>query len=97
MARVLRAAQIHVFTWREGELPTPVEVRNALIKLVSPEQAQAHAKPTSSRPMPLIPVAEISEVLADGDRAALEAELDPRMEPVPSAFFDDLDPLPRQR
>ncbi|HZF81046.1 MAG TPA: DUF2726 domain-containing protein [Rubrivivax sp.] len=95
MARVLRAAGIHVFTWREGELPTPVEVRNALIKLVSPEQAQA--KPSPSRPMPLIPVADIAEVLADGDRAALEADFDPRMEPVPSAFFDDLDPLPRQR
>jgi hypothetical protein len=76
-------------------LPTPVEVRNALIKLVSPEQAQAKATP--SRPMPLIPVADIAEVLADGDRAALEADFDPRMEPVPSAFFDDLDPLPRQR
>lgn len=95
MARVLRAAGIHVFTWREGELPTPVEVRNALIKLVSPEQAQV--KPSASKPMPLIPVADIAEVLADGDRAALEADFDPRMEPVPSTFFDDLDPLPRQR
>ena len=47
--------------------------------------------------VPLIPVADIAEVLAEGDRAALEADFDPRMEPVPSAFFDDLDPLPRQR
>jgi hypothetical protein len=96
MARVLRAAGIHVFTWREGELPTPVEVRSALIKLVSPEQAQ-QVKVNNSKPMPLIPVADIAEVLADGDRAALEADFDPRMEPVPSTFFDDLDPLPRQR
>ena len=96
MARVLRAAGIHVFTWREGELPSPVEVRNALIKLVSPEQAQ-QVKATHSKPMPLIPVPDIAEVLAEGDRAALEAEFDPRMEPVPSTFFDDLDPIPRQR
>jgi hypothetical protein len=96
MARVLRAAGIHVFTWHEGELPTPVEVRNGLIKLVSPEQAQ-QVKVNNSKPMPLIPVADIAEVLAEGDRAALEAEFDPRMEPVPSTFFDDLDPVPRQR
>jgi hypothetical protein len=95
MTRVLRAAGIHVFTWREGELPTPVEVRNALIKLVHPEQAQVKAM--NSKPMPLIPVADIAEVLAEGDRAAMEADFDPRMEPVPSTFFDDLDPLPRQR
>jgi hypothetical protein len=41
--------------------------------------------------MPLIPVAEIEEVLAEGDRAALEAEFDGSMEPVPSAFFEDME------
>jgi hypothetical protein len=92
MARVLRAAGVHVFTWREGELPTAVEVRNALVKLVNPHEAQA--RPLTSRPLPLIPVADISEVLAEGDRAASEAEFDPRMEPVPSAFFDELEPAP---
>lgn len=95
MTRVLRAAGIHVFTWREGELPTPVEVRNLLIKLVSPEQAQVKA--TNSKPMPLIPVADVAEVLADGDRAALEAGFDPRLEPVPSTFFDDLEPAAGRR
>lgn len=99
MTRVLRAAGIHVFTWREGELPSTVEVRSALIKLVSPEQARV--LPSNSKPMPLIPVADIAEVLADGDRAALEAQahFDPRLEPVPSTFFDDLetDPAPSRR
>jgi hypothetical protein len=38
--------------------------------------------------MPLIPVPEITEVLADGDLAAANAEA---MEPVASAFFDDLE------
>jgi hypothetical protein len=98
MTRVLRAAGIHVFTWREGELPTPVEVRHALIKIVSPEvAAQAAARPTPSKPMPLIPVPDIAEVLADGDRAALEAHFDPATEPVPSAFLEELEPATRAR
>lgn len=93
MARVLRASDIHVYTWREGELPGVVEVRSQLMRLVSvPENM---AKPVSSKPMPLIPVAEISEVLAEGDRAAMEAEFDPHMEPVPSAFLEELEPSRR--
>lgn len=91
MARVLRAAGVHVFTWREGQLPSAVEVRSQLVKLVSPDQ---QPKVVSSRPMPLIPVADISEVLAEGDRAALESNFDPAMEPVPSAFFDEMDAAP---
>jgi hypothetical protein len=41
--------------------------------------------------MPLIPVAEIEEVLSAGDRAAAEAAFDPAMEPVPSGFYDELE------
>jgi hypothetical protein len=91
MGRVLKAARIQVHVWREGELPNLSHVRAALAPLAGP--AAAGVKPAQTRPMPLIPVAEISEILADGDRAALEAEMDPSMEPVPSAFFDDLEPL----
>lgn len=91
MARVLRSAGIHVITWREGELPTAAEVRFAMAAVVG-GVAATHAKATTSRPMPLIPVGDISEVLAEGDRAALEAEMDASMEPVPSAFFEELEP-----
>jgi len=94
MTRVLRTAGIHVITWREGDLPAPAEVRHALAKLVAPIDTR---KATSSRPMPLIPVAEISEILADGDRAAMESALDASMEPVPSAFFEELEPAPAPR
>ncbi len=94
MTRVLRKAGVHVLTWREDELPTPAEVRHAMTAVVGGSAAAAAAlsasRATTSRPMPLIPVAEISEILADGDRAALEAE-DPSMEPVPSAFFEELE------
>ena len=50
--------------------------------------------PGCARP---IPVADIAEVLADGDRAALEAEMDASMEPVPSGFFDDFEPATSAR
>ena len=95
MTRVLRKAGVHVLTWREDELPTPVEVRHAMTAVVGGSAAAAAAalaaRGTTSRPMPLIPVGDISEILADGDRAALEAELDASMEPVPSAFFEELE------
>jgi hypothetical protein len=92
MARVLRKAGVHVITWREGELPTAVEVRHAMTAVVGGAAVVNKAAATVSRPMPLIPVADISEVLADGDRAAMDAALDPDMEPVPSAFFEELEP-----
>jgi hypothetical protein len=98
MARVLRAAGVHVFDWREGELPSASEVRHVMAKLVGAKVDLS--KGVTSRPMPLIPVAEMAEVLADGDRAAAEAAFDPAMEPVPSAFFEELegaDPEPARR
>jgi hypothetical protein len=89
MARVMRAANIHVHVWREGALPSAAEVRTAMTQVLGP--AANGMKTTNSRPMPFIPVAEISEVLAEGDRAALEASFDASMEPVPSGFYDDIE------
>ena len=87
MARVMRAANIPVHVWREGALPSKADVRTAMAQVIGP--ATAGFKPTHSRSMPLIPVAEMSELLTDGDRAALEAAFDPTMEPVPSGFYDE--------
>lgn len=95
MARVLRAAGIQVHVWREGELPSLTHVRGSLSALAGPAAAGIKASP--SRPMPLIPVAEMSEILADGDRAAQEAAMDASMEPVPSGFYDDLEPASSAR
>ena len=86
LGRVLKAAGIRVHVWREGELPSLAEVRSALAAELAPPAASA-PRPTPSRPMPLIPIADIHEVLAAGDEAAYDAA----MEPVPSSFFDDLD------
>ncbi|MDH5338800.1 MAG: DUF2726 domain-containing protein [Rubrivivax sp.] len=87
LARVLRAAGIKVLIWREGNLPVAGEVRSTLTAALSSPGVALDA-PESSRPMPLIPVPEIEEILADGDA------MDHSMEPVPSGFFDDLEPSP---
>ncbi|MEO7850674.1 MAG: DUF2726 domain-containing protein [Rubrivivax sp.] len=94
MAAVLKAAGISVLVWGEGLLPSASEVRSLLgaeLDRASASGAAAQAKTGPSRPMPLIPVAEMEELLAHGDQAALDMS----MEPVPSAFFDDLDLLPQ--
>jgi hypothetical protein len=90
MARVLREAGVHVITWREGELPSPSQVRSTLAPLLAPSLPGKVARPITSQPMPLIPVPEIEEILADGDRAAELA--DPNLEPVPSGFLEELQP-----
>ncbi|MDZ7589119.1 MAG: DUF2726 domain-containing protein [Rubrivivax sp.] len=95
LGRVLKAAGIQVLVWREGELPSVSHVRSSMAAVIG--APATGARPATSRPMPLIPVADIAEVLADGDRAALEAELDASMEPVPSGFFDEFEPAPSAR
>ena len=92
MAKVLRAAGISVHTWTEGDLPSAAEIRTLLgAELQRRINPAAAAKATPSRPMPLIPVAEIEELLAHGDQAALDMTL----EPVPSAFFEDSELSPQ--
>ena len=97
MAKVLKAAGIMVQVWNEGQLPTASNVRALFGAELERSVAQAvpvsQTRPTSSRPMPLIPVAEMEELLAEGDLAAQDMS----MEPVPSAFFDDLDRCPKRR
>ena len=94
MARVLKAAGILVQVWYEGAMPSTSSVRQNLAALVGPAAEGMKLGPL--RPMPLIPVAEMEEVLAQGDLAAASAEQD-AMEPVPSAFFDDMLPQTHRR
>lgn len=92
MTALLRKAGIKVLSWQEEALPDVSMARHQLLPLLTASQAtrsQVHdvareATP-SSRPMPLIPVAEI---LAEGDNDREDA-----MEPVPSALFDDFEPV----
>jgi hypothetical protein len=88
LGRVLREAGVRVVTWREGELPSAIEVRHSFNAVLASVGAKRFAP---SGPTPLIPVPEIAEILADGDRAAAEAHFEPGMEPVASAFLDELE------
>jgi len=88
MSRVLRQAGVHVVTWREGELPDVPEARAAMTPLLQP--GGTAPKSLGSRPMPLIPVAEMQEILADGDERAAAVD-DVAHEPVPSGYFDDFE------
>lgn len=91
MVRVLRAAGIAVHVWQEDDMPSVGEIRTVLggeFSRSMPESAHAARSGPASRPSPLIPVADITELLAAGDA---EAERTDAMEPVPSGFFDDLE------
>lgn len=90
MARVLRAAHINVLTWSELSLPTVAEVRAQMAPILRDGPHAMNLQGSGSRPMPLLPVAEMEEILAHGDALAH----DTAMEPVSSTLFDDLDALP---
>jgi len=85
--RVVQAAGIPVHVWAEDAMPSVAEAR-ALFKPKSADDAAEEWKQVGSHGQPLIPVAEIQEVLADGDDAWAH---DPLHDPVASGFFDDLD------
>jgi hypothetical protein len=93
MARVLRAAGIAVHVWSETRLPSAAEIRAQLGAELQRRAGarQAGAGGAIAKQAPIIPVAEIEEMLAAGDAAAADASL----EPVPSAFFDDMEAQPR--
>jgi len=92
MARVLKAAGIEVQVWGEDHLPSAAEVRSLLGSVLDRQAGSVpQAKATASRPMLLIPVAEMEELLLPGDAAAQDTSY----EPVPSAFFDEFEPAPQ--
>lgn len=88
MTTLLRKAGIKVLSWQEEALPDLAMARSQLLPMLAAPSPNRETAP-SSRPMPLIPVAEI---LAEGD----SDHEDQAMEPVPSAMFDDYEPVPVQ-
>lgn len=92
MVRVLRAAGITVHVWRQDKLPEVADVRAQLDALLSTHPARPAGMQGSWGPvsgaMPLIPVPDITEMLAEGDAIAAQVEL---ADPVSSGFFDDLE------
>lgn len=95
MSRVLKAAGVKVFVWREQAIPTPEAARDQIIQRTGvPDATQPPitiGTPKALRPANLtvgsgkIPV---PEVLAE---TAID---EPRREPPPSTWFDDLDSGP---
>jgi hypothetical protein len=100
MSRVLKAAGIKVFQWRDESIPTPEAARDQVMQRVGdlkmPSAAADISTPMSGRTAApgTIPVPEV--VLAD-----LPDDDGPRREPPSSTWFDDLDsgrvPLERER
>lgn len=90
LVEVLRAAGVTVYEWNEDELPSIPEVRELFASRSAGHKDSASIDARGKR---LIPVPEIAEVLADGDVTDYG-----QLEPVPSAFYDDLDePQPQRR
>ena len=90
LVEVLRAAGVTVHEWNEDALPSVAQAREHFM----PKMAVAAdtVAPVTAGGRTLLPVAEIQEVLADGDTTDYG-----QLEPVPSGFFEDEDPrLARQ-
>lgn len=90
MTRVLKAAGVKVFSWREEALPTPPAARDMILQrtgVPAPAPADEPAVPVAAqRPVSTSPAGiPLPEVLAVADDAS------PRQEPPPSTWFDDLD------
>lgn len=90
MARVLKAAGVKVFVWREVAIPTAAVAREQLIQRLG-EVSTAAPEPDAASPHSLRPATmgngklPVPEVVAEIDDDG------PRREPPPSTWFDDLD------
>jgi Protein of unknown function (DUF2726) len=87
MSRVLKAAGVKVFVWREESLPQPAAARDQVIQRVGEIKPASAVELTTPRPVrPPATDARgvpIPEVVTEDDG--------PRREPPPSTWFDDLD------
>ncbi len=89
MTRVLKAAGVKVFLWREESLPSVEFARDQITQRIGDVEEAGARKPeiiepkVPSRPTPgSIPVPEVLNMPFDDE---------PRREPPPSTWFDDLD------
>jgi hypothetical protein len=89
MTRVLKTAGVKVFVWREESLPSPELARDQItqrigdIEEAGAKRPEIHEPKPPTRPAPgSIPVPEVLNVPFDDE---------PRREPPPSTWFDDLD------
>ncbi len=91
MERVLKAAKVPVYNWRETELPSISDIRNSMATLLP---APAASMPSPSQSMPLD---RPNSGFAESQRGAPRSIFDPAMEPVSSAFVEDFVPTQAPR
>jgi hypothetical protein len=89
MTRVLKASGVKVFVWREEALPAPDVARDQITQRLgdldeaAAKKADDAERRSAARPAPgSIPVPEVVTLPVDDE---------PRREPPPSTWFDDLD------
>ena len=85
LVEILRAAGVTVHEWNEDDLPSVVDARALFLPKPATAAEQEVAVTRGGRT--LLPVADIHEMLADGDATDYG-----QLEPVPSGFFEDEDP-----
>ena len=93
MSRVLKAAGVKVFIWREQAIPTPEAARDQIIQRTGVPDAKPEPASIGTSKVPQapgrgngkIPVAEVVAETPDDT---------PRLEPPSSTWFDDLDSGP---
>jgi hypothetical protein len=83
LVQVLRAAGVQVLEWDEDALPDVVQAREVFIQKPAAKDAPDRIDAVGRR---MLPVPEIAEVLADGDATDYG-----QLEPVPSAFYDEME------
>lgn len=86
LSRVLKAAGVKVFIWREEAVPSPETARDQIIQRTGAPSTAVPVEVTEPKPMRpgaagAIPVPEV----------VAEVDDEPRREPPPSTWFDDLD------
>ena len=92
LVEVLRAAGVTVLEWNEDALPSVAQARESFMPKAAVAVAAHAPTAVTAGGRTLLPVAEIQELLADGDTTDYG-----QLEPVPSGFFEDEDPrLARQ-
>ena len=92
LVEVLRAAGVTVLEWNEDALPSVAQARESFMPKAAVAVAADAPTAVTAGGRTLLPVAEIQELLADGDTTDYG-----QLEPVPSGFFEDEDPrLARQ-
>lgn len=89
MTRVLKAAGVKVFTWREEALPDHETARDQIIQRTGVPSTAPVVEAASGRP--LRPSATSPSGIPLPEVVAVSADDGPRLEPPPSTWFDDLD------